>query len=46
MVNPFFESDMDKEESRQDWPEIHSNFTQLSLICRKRQLTAESFARG
>lgn len=42
MVNPFFRSDMDKGESRQDWPEIHGNFTQLSLVCRTRQLAAKS----
>lgn len=33
---------MDKGESRQDWPEIQGNFTQLSLVCRTRQLAAKS----
>jgi len=42
MVTLFFKSDMGKGETRQDWPEIHGNFAQLNLVCKKRQGAAES----
>lgn len=42
MVTLFFKSDMDKGETRQNWPEIRGNFIQLNLVCKKRQGAAES----
>lgn len=42
MVTLFFKSNVDNGKTRQDWSEIHGNFVQLSPVCKKRQLAAES----